>query len=177
MGDRRYPGGRDRGMKSFIPLIIMLLPFWAEAQKEVTLGGMTLSYRLLAEEIELQLTAPTTGWVGVGFNSRNSIVKSDLYLLRVKEGKVEGLDLYVVGAGNPREDTELGGTNSLILLEGLEKNSTTQVNLRLPFPSGDKFDYLHHQDKEFWLILAYSVSDDFDHHSIMRKHTLFSFSE
>ena len=39
--------------------------------------------------------------------------------------------------------------------------------------SKDSNDFVHELGKEAWLILAYSVDDDFGHHSRVRKHIPF----
>ena len=153
-------------------LFLALSPFGLPAQEEVMMGGMKFSYQLLDEEIEVTLEAPTLGWVGVGFNDHNSIVKSDLLLFHVVEGQVEGLDMHVVAAGNPQEDEDLGGTMDISAPEGKEEKGKTHIKFRLPFPAKDAFDFTHRLNRQFWLILAYSTHDDFGHHSAMRKHRL-----
>lgn len=156
-------------------LLILLIPVGLLAQQEVVVNGMTFSYQLLDQEIEITLKAPTSGWVGVGFNSENNIVKSDLLLFNIVDGKTTSLDMWVKGFGNPLSDQVLGGTNDISHLKGKEQNGYTTVTFRLPFPSTDQFDFEHRLGQSFWLILAYSTHDEFDHHSRMRKHMLFKF--
>ncbi len=171
----RYYGRYNKGMIEKMLIILVLLPLSLQAQKGVTLGNMNMTYQIVGDEIQIQLKAPTTGWLGIGFNSTNSIVKSDLYLPRVRNGSLEGIDMYVAGAGNPKNDTLLGGSNNLKLINGIEDNNSTELTFRLPLPSNDKYDYTHSLSREFWLILAYSQSDDYNHHSTMRKHVPFKF--
>ena len=156
---------------------LLLFSFGLNAQKEIVVKGMKLSYEIIDETIEIELNAPTNGWVGVGFNDQNSIVKSDLLLFHVIGNKVKAKDMYVVGFGDPQEDLMMGGTMDVKDLEGKEINNTTQIKFKLPFPSQDSFDFKHRKGKEFWLILAYSTHDEFDHHSRMRQHVLFEFKD
>ena len=146
-------------------------------QNTVEVKGMNFSYQILGDEIEIELEAPTRGWVGVGFNERDDIVKSDLYLFHVVEGRVKGLDMHVVGMGNPKEDTQLGGTMDIQSLKGKEEGMNTWIKFRLPFPSKDFYDFSHKMGQKFWLILAYSTHDEFDHHSRMREHIPFTFTQ
>lgn len=165
-------------MKSIVIFLAITIPIctlWA--QGEVTVNDMKFRYEIQAKVIEITLEAPTLGWVGVGFNDRNSIEKSDLLLFHVIDDQVESLDMHVIGFGNPKKDQSLGGTNDIKVLSGKEEGQSTSVTFSLPFPSKDTFDFQHQLDKEFWLILAYSTHDEFDHHSRMRKHILFSFSD
>ncbi len=161
-------------MKYFTALLFILHPVFGYTQ-DVILGGMTMSYQIVENNIEIVLQAPTTGWLGIGFNQENSIVKSDLYLLRVKDNEAEGLDMYVVTAGNPKEDHEIGGYFNLSAIEGKEVNGSTTLKFKLPIGSKDRYDFSHELGADFWLILAYSQLDDWDHHSMMRKHIKFSF--
>ena len=156
-------------------IVLLLLGFWLNAQKGVNLNGMTFNYEILEDShIEISLEAPTKGWVGVGFNDHNDIVGSDLYLFHVVGQEAEALDMKVVGLGNPKIDSQLGGTHSVAVLKGQEVDGRTKVTFRLPFPSSDPYDFRHELGKQFWLILAYSTHDEFDHHSRMRKHIPFT---
>ncbi|MEM6629874.1 MAG: DOMON domain-containing protein [Bacteroidota bacterium] len=165
-------------MKRLLVIALSLgISLWAFGQETIEVKGMKFSYQVLGDEIEIELEAPTMGWVGVGFNERDDIVRSDLYLFHVVGDEVEGLDMYVVGAGNPKEDTELGGTMDVEALEGKEGGMHTWIKFRLPFPSTDTHDFSHRAGKQFWLILAYSTHDEFDHHSRMREHVSFTFEK
>ena len=160
-----------------IALFLFLLPFGLFAQKEVTVNDMRLTYTLRNDSVDISLEAPTEGWVGVGFNSVNSIVGCDLLLFHVVNQETAVLDMFVKGVGNPKEDINLGGTMDVKILQGLESNGKTRVQFRLPFQSGDRYDFQHQLDQRFWLILAYSTHDDFSHHSRMRKHISFRFQD
>ncbi|WP_422079443.1 DOMON domain-containing protein [Ulvibacterium sp.] len=143
-------------------------------QRTTTVSGISFTYTITGTNLECTLTAPTHGWVGVGFNEKNSIVGSDLLLFHVVDGKTASTDMYVKGFGNPVRDSRLGGRNSIHILEGKEKNHSTTIHFSVPLNSGDPNDFIHEVGKEFWLILAYSVEDDFGHHSRVRKHIPFT---
>ncbi|MEO1654943.1 MAG: DOMON domain-containing protein, partial [Bacteroidota bacterium] len=156
-------------------LFVFLLGFACEsrAQKEIRVQGMKFTYQLLQNELEIELSAPTQGWLGIGFNRENNIVKSDLLLFRVKNGQAEGRDMYVLGFGNPRQDQDLGGKSDFRILAFQEKAGSTWIRFRIPLQSGDDYDFSHRVGEKIWLILAYSVDDDFGHHSRMRQHLAF----
>ena len=113
------------------------------------------------------------GWVGVGFNSKNSIVGSDLLLFNIKGKKVTRTDLFVKGAGNPVKDSANGGKNTAVIHGGTQESGYTKIQFSIPLDSKDSNDFVHVLGQKYWLILAYSVSDDFDHHSRVRKHVPF----
>lgn len=142
-------------------------------QQTISTNGISFSYEVKNDMLNCTLKAETQGWIGVGFNSRNSIVGSDLLLFNIIGGKPSSTDLYVKGAGNPKKDSELGGTHSIQILEAEEIGNTSMVQFSIPMDSGDPYDFKHKINQEFWLILAYSVADDFGHHSRVRKHIPF----
>lgn len=146
-------------------------------QQTTTVSSISFTYTLAGTNLECTLKAPTNGWVGVGFNKKNTIVDSDLLLFHVVNGKAASIDMYVKGFGNPVKDTQLGGRNSISILDGTEDKHSTTIRFSIPLNSGDPNDFVHEIGKEFWLILAYSVDDDFSHHSRVRKHILFTLQD
>ncbi len=140
------------------------------AQQNIQAGKMTCTAQVLQDSIDIHLTAPTSGWLAVGFNKRNNIVQSDLIQLRVRDKKVEVQDQFVTGVGQHPEDTSLGGDNNVAIQSGWEEAGETSIHFRIPLRSEDHYDFQHQRNRKFWIILAYSLHDDFQHHSTMRQH-------
>lgn len=157
-------------MRCSLLLLLALCPA-VYGQSTVELGGMQWTCTQADDYLIMELQAPTTGWVGVGFNQTNSIVHSDLLLLNIVEDEVNNQDMYVVDFGNPRLDTDLSGSHDLEVLAFEERNGQTYIRFRRPLMSTDHFDFDLEDGAKFWLILAYSTHDDFAHHSRMRQHT------
>jgi hypothetical protein len=111
--------------------------------------------------------------LAVGFHHRNDIVGSDLLQFRVVNGRAEGEDQFVLGPGNHPPDSQIGGEDNLRLLSGTESAEQTCIRFKLPLQSGDERDFAHDPTQSGWLILAWSVSDDFGHHSRFRQHLRF----
>ena len=160
--------------KAFIILFVLTSPGLL-AQESLQLGGMTMSYTIVGQQLSVTLEAPTQGWLGIGFNDRNAIVGSDLLLMHVIDNKAEVLDMQVKGIGNPKEDQMLGGTNNIIITAYAEKAGRTTISFSRPLNTQDPNDHPIERGEDLWLILAYSTHDDFGHHSRMRKHTSFTF--
>lgn len=162
-------------MKKFaFHLLIMSFPFLFFLQKTdpqiIKSGSMTLAYEVQQDSLWLQLKAPTTGWLAVGFNGKNDIVGSDLLMFSVRKGLVFYEDQYVQAPRQHPADWELGVGSSIRMIEGTEAKGWTSVTFKIPLKAGDQYDFDHQEGKAFWLIMAYAFHDDFDHHSIMRKH-------
>ncbi len=143
-------------------------------QQKITIQGMSFTYSIEKEALRCTLQAKTNGWVGVGFNSKNSIVGSDLLLFNIVNDQASGVDLYVKSAGNPKNDDKIGGKSTFKILQAKEIDDTTMVQFTIPLNSSDPYDFIHKVGEQYWIILAYSVSDDFGHHSRVRKHLPFT---
>lgn len=157
-------------MSRLLCLMALLAASQLTAQMDVSLGGMRWQGERRGDFLVMEVYAPTQGWVGVGFNRDNGIVGSDLLLLRVLDGKADGTDLFVKGAGDPRTDESLGGSHDLEIIDFAETREGTYLKFRRPWPGEDTYDFPLREGESFWLILAYSTHDDFGHHSRMRQH-------
>lgn len=138
---------------------------------------MTMKWKRVGNKLHCSLTAPTTGWLAIGFNQRNAILHADLKMFRVKNGVVEAQDMYVSDFRDPKNDESLGGDYSISQLSGNESSKSTTINFTLDLSSKHYSDQNLNFSKAIWCIAAYSTSDDFDHHSIMRQHQLVKFEE
>lgn len=136
----------------------------------ITVRDMDIRWTEEADCWSFELSAPTTGWVALGFNQKNDIVHTNLIMTAVRQGAVSSEDFYVVGFGNPQPITKLGGSRAISELEGEEKNGHTTVRFSIPKKANDQYHYDLKAGDEIWLICAYSRADEFDHHSMMRQH-------
>ena len=157
-------------MRWLLVLLLSLASLHLQAQLSATSSGMSWTCTRSGDHLIMELTTPTTGWVGVGFNQENRILESDLLLFHVVDGQAEGTDLFVKGMGDPRADTELGGSVDVKILSFREGDGQTYIKFKRPFPAADDFDFHFQEGAAFWLILAYSTHDEFAHHSRVRQH-------
>lgn len=142
----------------------------------LTINDMSFQYYVQGDSLEIQLSAPTQGWVAVGFHSEPELIGSDLLMFSVQEGKTIYQDQYIRNWNDHPEDTSLGGQNNIQLIGNLEDDWSTTVKFKIPINSGDSYDKVHQVDRDFYLLLAYSAEDDFAHHSIIRKQIAYRFS-
>ena len=157
-------------MNSLFLSLPFFLFFALPNENKIQQGPMTCTYSVQQDSIEIELSAPTTGWLAIGFNTENSIVGSDLKQLTIREGQVFYEDQFVQAFQTNPPDESHGGESNITIINGIEKAGSTTIKFRIPMQSEDTFDFKHCTKKDFWLILAYSQSDDFEHHSTMRKH-------
>ena len=147
------------------------LPIAASAQPALpnrqTLEGMTAHWGRMGSEFHIELDAATSGWLLVGFNDRDDIVGADLKFVRVVDGKAELHDHHVVSVGVHQPDQ---APNEGKILSHAQSNGRTRVRLQLPQNPTDIHDFKIPETGRFWMILAWSVSPDLNHHSRVRRH-------
>ena len=144
-------------------------PMADNPEQTVSANGMTLSWAFEKDRLICHVSAPTHGWVAVGFNPREGLAGTNLIMATVRQGKVDIADRYVLKPGDHRSVTSLGGQSKVIALQGREGAGVTDITFELTITE----DAWHHTLKEgstVHLLLAYSQADDFDHHSSMRTH-------
>ena len=146
-----------------------IYPESATIDNPVTVSNITFQYRLHSDSLEVQVSAPTHGWVAVGFHDDAKLIGNDLLMFSVVDGLVIYQDQYIRAWNDHPEDTALGGENNINIIGHLEDETSTTVKFKIPISSGDLFDTIHQPDRDFYLLLAYSVEDDFNHHSMVRK--------
>lgn len=155
-------------MKYLIILFLVL----STPMKSLVTEGFELEWEHLEDKVRFSLTAPTTGWVAVGFTETGDLIDSNLIQGRVKNGNVFIQDQFITGFGEHPPVEALAVPSRISDVEGEEKNGNTTIIFSI---TKDRMDRLHYdllEGKEINVWLAYSVSDDFDHHSrkrILRK--------
>lgn len=138
----------------------------AEYDHETEAGGMSFAWKAADGNLHVKLTAPTTGWVGIGFNPTEGMKGANYILGYVKDGKVELRDDYGDSERNHNEDVKLGGTSDLTVIGGEEKGNNTIVEFSIPLNSGDKYDSVLNPEEDTVVLLAFGGSRD----SMRSKH-------
>jgi len=130
--------------------------------------GFELSWEQADESVMFTLSAPTSGWVAVGFTENEDIVDSNLIMLKVEDDLVYGEDQYVVGFGKHPTVESLGVESRIFNLGGNEERGRTTVSFSIIKEKLDDYHFDLSEGNEINIWLAWSVSDDFDHHSRKR---------
>ncbi|NAY92355.1 hypothetical protein GTQ34_10525 [Muricauda sp. JGD-17] len=138
--------------------------------QEIQVERMKVSWQHHDEVVSFTASAPDDGWVALGFNSKDDIVGSNLIMVGVTGSKVTAEDFYVVSAGNPQPVKSLNSESQIINSSGSEENGITTVTFSIPIKAFDDYHFDLTKGRKLWLICAYSMEDEFDHHSRMRKH-------
>lgn len=132
-----------------------------------TLEGYTFEW--LVEDslssLRVKITAPTTGWVAVGFDPTSFMSEANLIIGYVDGDTTDIRDDYGTGAVTHDADTNLGGTNDVETILGMESeaNELTMLEFRIPLNSGDQYDKVLEKGNTYLIIFAYGYShaDDY----------------
>lgn len=128
-----------------------------------TADGVSLTIRPENDSLEISISAPTTGWVSVGFEPSRVMKDADIYIGYVQDGEVLLRDDFGTGNTSHAPDTSLGGESSFTGLSGTETGGVTSITFTIPRNSGDSFDKVLTADGSYKVLLGYGPegSDDF----------------
>jgi len=129
------------------------------------------TYEFKGNEIEFIVAAPTTGWVGIGFNPSVMMKDADYVLGYVKDGTVYFQDNYGTGNTSHAPDVSLGGTEDVRGIRGSETNGKTTIVFALPLDSMDQYDKKFVQGETYKVLLAYGKNGADDFTSMHSKRT------
>jgi hypothetical protein len=127
-------------------------------------GGVTLYWSNDAEHLYAALSAPTTGWVAVGFDPQVAMLGANYVFGYVQDGQLYVEDMYGTlrsGQGSHPPDVDLGGRNDILESAGREEAGSTVIEFKIPLDSGDENDKPLLPGMSYRALLAYGSSDDF----------------
>lgn len=127
---------------------------------KVEIDKMTFEWRIDGQRLHVRVSAPTTGWVAVGFNPSAAMQDANFVMGYVKDGKVTVEDHFGSASFQHDKDTKLGGTDDVADIAGQEAGGTTTIGFSLPLNSGDGKDQAIQIDGETKVLLAYGAGRD-----------------
>ena len=136
--------------------------------QKVERNGMLVSWEEKGEWLEVEVSAPTQGWLAIGFNTEDGLEGTNLIMVAVRGKEVQLSDRYILKAGDHRALSDLGVGERLEILSGEENASGSRISFRIPKLSQDNYHKSLLPGSSFYMLMAYSREDDFMHHSMMR---------
>ena len=124
---------------------------------------MRFLWTLREASLDVKLSAPTTGWVGIGFNpdEPENMKGASFIIGYVKNGQAQVFDHYGIEAEKHKDDGDIGGTVDVSNVSGSEGNRLTELSFTVPLNSGDDKDRPLAADTDNIVLLAYGKSDSF----------------
>lgn len=158
--------------KFFLTLFIFIASFIAFSQEDysvVEVKGIKFKWKINGDMLDVILSAPTTGWVSVGFDPTTKMKDANYVIAFVENGVAVARDDFGATLLGHKSDIDLGGKDNILNLKGFEKDGYTEISFSFPLDSNDKFDKKLSKGKHN-IILAYSKSDGFKKlHSVYAK--------
>lgn len=132
----------------------------AEYQHSLTADKMTFDWSVEADTLAVKLSAPTTGWVAVGFNPSAKMKDANIVIGYVKKGQVKIVDDFGTAATQHKSDTKIGGAENVTVVGGSEEGDVTTIEFTIPLNSGDEKDGVIDPNGDTTVILAYGTERD-----------------
>jgi len=136
--------------------------------KTISKNKMKVSWQYKNGRIYFEMSAPTDGWITIGFNSTSGIEGAYLLMGNVEKGKPNVVEHYTINPGNYKTISSLGETPQVKDVSGDEKPNRTVLKFSLPIKVENQYQKDLSEGRAYTMIIAYSHEDDFQHHSIMR---------
>lgn len=143
----------------------MLLPICMIAAqeagyKQVERDGVVFQWRISGENLDFILSAPTDGWVAVGFDPTNKMKDANMIIGYVARKGATVEDHFGVGAIRHAPDRRAGGQNDIIEYDGSEDSDGTTLRVTIPLDSGDSADRALTAGRTYTVLLAYGRRDN-----------------
>jgi hypothetical protein len=143
----------------------------AQDMQEVNKNGMKVGWEIIDDQLYVEMSAPTKGWVAIGFNTTSQLKGTSLLMGHVKGANSEVVDFFVRAPGDYEPVTELGGVSVITQSEGKEEGGATHISFHIPLRPNSEFHQQLVVGEMYHLLMAFSLEDDFKHHSVMRTST------
>lgn len=156
---------------SLFGAVLLSLPFTGDLlaagyQHSLTVDKMTFDWSIEGEKITIKLSAPTKGWVGIGFHPKEQMKDANIIIGFVKDGKAEIEDDFGNQPTIHTADTRREGKDDVTVIGGSETGDTTTLEFSIPLRSDDPNDGVIEPNGDTVMILAYGPDRD----SIKLKH-------
>ena len=140
--------------------------------------GFTFSWVMdptSSDSLDVSITAPTTGWVAVGFEPVSFMSEANLIIGYVESDVPVIRDDYGTGQFTHDYDVNLGGSSDIGSTNGSESAGETTLTFAIPYDSGDQYDKVLEEGQTYTFIFAYGAdgADDFTSPHVWAKSASF----
>ncbi len=153
----------------FLNLMISTTIESMQHNQVITRNKMTVSWSFSNDRVFFETSAPTEGWIAIGFNTQTSITNTYLIMGVIdSNNKVVVQEHYVISPGNYKSFEALGAKISVKNIESEQQQHVTRLRFSLPIKAIGQYKRSLKQGEEYVMTMAFSREKDFQHHSIMR---------
>lgn len=141
----------------------------AETGTEIRVDGVAFDWWHSEDRLYARLEVPTTGWAAVGFNTENTLTGTR-FVIAAGAGPDPRAEEHIAEPPNHRRVRELGLAPAVADLTLAIKDGGSRLSFSLPHHFSDTPNPVLAPGRKSYLMLAWSRSPDFDHHSAWRRH-------
>lgn len=130
----------------------------------VMVDDFTFSWKVVTDSLRCMLTAPTTGWLAVGFDPTDDMLNANFIIGYTIADSTWVRDDFGVTTTAHSADYGLGGTNNVSRVFGRESNGFTEIRFTIPLNSGDSYDRVIVPGTSYEVLFAHGSNgaDDFN---------------
>ncbi len=121
---------------------------------------MTVSWTLDGDQIQMELSAETTGWVAIGIDPEDAMGGGDILIGAVKNGKVRIEDHFADRKRGHSSDEKLGGTSQVTDPAGKEENGVTTISFTRLVTASEQWDKPIQTTGKTRVMLAFGTGRD-----------------
>ncbi len=126
----------------------------------ITTARITFKWAAIKDNLYVIVSAPTDGWIAVGFEPTRMMKNANIIIGYVKGTEVVIDDQFGIKPTSHKPDTELGGTNDVTILGGSDTGDITTLIFSIPLDSMDTFDRKIEKGNEYTILVAYGTRDN-----------------
>jgi hypothetical protein len=123
-------------------------------------NGYRLIWAVDQDMLDVTMSAPTTGWVAVGFHTEGAMKNADIVIGYVSGGEATARDDFGTDYTRHASDISLGGTDDVSSVSGTETGGRTSISFSIPLSSGDSSDHDLIPGSTVSIIMANGANDD-----------------
>ncbi|MHA1567139.1 MAG: DOMON domain-containing protein [Alphaproteobacteria bacterium] len=138
-------------------------------QGSVSAAGVTFQWRHESGRLRANLSAPTAGWIAVGFNENPTLENTRFVIAAVSVAPIR-VEEHIAMVPDHREVSQLGLPAAIAHTSGSYRDGISRLEFSLPEAMPGRARLSLRPGAKIHLMLAWSQETDFDHHSAWRRH-------
>lgn len=132
-------------------------------------AGITFHWNHRNSRLYCEYSAPTKGWLAVGFNNKSNLVGTRFVMVVVANNSIHIEEHMAINTGHMNVEN-MGIKSVFGDVSGEVKQGKSTLIFSFPNNISDSHPLNLEPDSRVYLMLAWSTSADFKHHSTWRKH-------
>jgi len=152
-----------------VPLFAQHKAALSDDRRTIADDGVRFSWHHQGGRLRGTLSAPTTGWIAVGFNEVRSL-RNTWFVIASVASRPLRVEEHIALVPDHRNISDLGITPSIDHVSGIYREGWSQLEFSLPHTLPKRPALRLAPGTKSYMMLAWSRAPEFDHHSAWRRH-------